>query len=174
MGGQRSLRPYWRNYFEKTDAVVWVVDSSDPVRMEDCREELWNLLAEEVWLVLPRFVYPWMLIPPAAPRWCHAPYPGKQARHTWCASAREHPQGTCMSVISLLCPYASSICASMKFNGTPGVSRAPVPFPVIRSLRESTGLFMTLPRASTTTVQTHSCLAHRSIYPRKPMWRSAI
>lgn len=48
MGGQRSLRPYWRNYFEKTDAVVWVVDSSDPLRMEDCRAELWTLLGEEV------------------------------------------------------------------------------------------------------------------------------
>ena len=48
VGGQRSLRPYWRNYFEKTDAIVWVVDSSDPLRMEDCRAELWTLLGEEV------------------------------------------------------------------------------------------------------------------------------
>ena len=48
VGGQRSLRPYWRNYFEKTDAIVWVVDSSDPLRMEDCRQELWSLLGEEV------------------------------------------------------------------------------------------------------------------------------
>ncbi|GAA5880618.1 hypothetical protein JCM1840_002272, partial [Sporobolomyces johnsonii] len=23
IGGQTSLRPYWRNYFEHTDAVVW-------------------------------------------------------------------------------------------------------------------------------------------------------
>ncbi|PKI84498.1 hypothetical protein MVES_001653 [Malassezia vespertilionis] len=47
VGGQRSLRPYWRNYFEKTDAIVWVVDSGDPARLEDCRKELWNLLGEE-------------------------------------------------------------------------------------------------------------------------------
>jgi len=48
VGGQRSLRPYWRNYFEKTDGIVWVVDSGDPDRMDDCCEELWKLLGEEV------------------------------------------------------------------------------------------------------------------------------
>ncbi|GAA5870148.1 hypothetical protein JCM8547_006901 [Rhodosporidiobolus lusitaniae] len=47
IGGQISLRPYWRNYFEQTDAVVWVVDSSDRARMGDCREELHGLLKEE-------------------------------------------------------------------------------------------------------------------------------
>ncbi|ORY91768.1 ADP-ribosylation factor family-domain-containing protein [Leucosporidium creatinivorum] len=47
IGGQTSLRPYWRNYFETTDAVIWVVDSSDRERMEDCRRELRELLQEE-------------------------------------------------------------------------------------------------------------------------------
>ncbi|KAK8850709.1 hypothetical protein IAR55_004629 [Kwoniella newhampshirensis] len=47
VGGQKTLRPYWRNYFESTDAVVWVVDSSDRLRMEDCRKELVGLLQEE-------------------------------------------------------------------------------------------------------------------------------
>ncbi|TNY19082.1 GTP-binding protein [Rhodotorula diobovata] len=47
IGGQTSLRPYWRNYFEQTDAVIWVVDSSDRARMEDCRRELHELLQEE-------------------------------------------------------------------------------------------------------------------------------
>ncbi|GJN89864.1 hypothetical protein Rhopal_002853-T1 [Rhodotorula paludigena] len=47
IGGQTSLRPYWRNYFEQTDAVIWVVDSSDRARMEDCRRELHELLKEE-------------------------------------------------------------------------------------------------------------------------------
>ncbi|NWV89903.1 ARL2 protein, partial [Machaerirhynchus nigripectus] len=27
VGGQSSLRSYWRNYFESTDGLVWVVDS---------------------------------------------------------------------------------------------------------------------------------------------------
>ena len=48
VGGQRTLRPYWRNYFEQTDALVWVVDSSDRLRMQDCREELHSLLQEDV------------------------------------------------------------------------------------------------------------------------------
>ena len=28
VGGQKTLRTFWRNYFEKTDALVWVVDLS--------------------------------------------------------------------------------------------------------------------------------------------------
>ncbi|PBK73215.1 ARF/SAR superfamily [Armillaria solidipes] len=47
VGGQRTLRPYWRNYFEQTDAVVWVVDSADRMRMQDCKEELRGLLSED-------------------------------------------------------------------------------------------------------------------------------
>ncbi|PVF95738.1 putative ADP-ribosylation factor-like 2 [Serendipita vermifera] len=47
VGGQRTLRPYWRNYFEQTDALVWVVDSSDKMRMDDCKKELHDLLQEE-------------------------------------------------------------------------------------------------------------------------------
>uniref|UniRef100_A0A1I8BSA9 ADP-ribosylation factor-like protein 6 n=1 Tax=Meloidogyne hapla TaxID=6305 RepID=A0A1I8BSA9_MELHA len=47
VGGQKCLRPYWRNYFERTDAVIWVVDSSDTSRIDsDCRREL-NLLLNE-------------------------------------------------------------------------------------------------------------------------------
>jgi hypothetical protein len=48
VGGQRTLRPYWRNYFEQTDALVWVVDSSDRMRIEDCKHELHSLLTEDV------------------------------------------------------------------------------------------------------------------------------
>ncbi|KAM7542652.1 hypothetical protein Aperf_G00000016061 [Anoplocephala perfoliata] len=47
VGGQHSLRSYWRNYFETTDALIWVVDSSDRLRLDDCREELSKLLVEE-------------------------------------------------------------------------------------------------------------------------------
>ncbi|KAM9426228.1 ADP-ribosylation factor-like protein 2 [Pholidichthys leucotaenia] len=47
VGGQKSLRSYWRNYFESTDGLVWVVDSADRLRLEDCRQELSALLQEE-------------------------------------------------------------------------------------------------------------------------------
>jgi len=48
VGGQKTLRSYWRNYFEKTDALIWVVDATDRMRMGDCREELVSLLVQEV------------------------------------------------------------------------------------------------------------------------------
>jgi ADP-ribosylation factor-like protein 2 len=48
IGGQTTIRSYWRNYFEQTDGVIWVVDSSDKLRLEDCKMELHNLLKQEV------------------------------------------------------------------------------------------------------------------------------
>ena len=48
VGGQKSLRSYWRNYFESTDGLIWVVDSADRRRLADCKEELKGLLLEEV------------------------------------------------------------------------------------------------------------------------------
>ncbi|XP_075222026.1 ADP ribosylation factor-like 2 isoform X1 [Lycorma delicatula] len=47
VGGQKSLRSYWRNYFESTDGLIWVVDSADKRRLEDCCNELHSLLKEE-------------------------------------------------------------------------------------------------------------------------------
>ncbi|KAH8698832.1 ADP-ribosylation factor family protein [Talaromyces proteolyticus] len=47
VGGQKTLRSYWRNYFEKTDALIWVVDATDRFRIDDCRDELAGLLLEE-------------------------------------------------------------------------------------------------------------------------------
>jgi len=49
VGGQKTIRSYWRNYFEQTDGLVWVVDSSDLRRLDDCKMELDNLLKEEVY-----------------------------------------------------------------------------------------------------------------------------
>ncbi|KAJ7374358.1 ADP-ribosylation factor-like protein 2 [Desmophyllum pertusum] len=47
VGGQKSLRSYWRNYFESTDGLIWVVDSADRRRIGDCKKELKGLLLEE-------------------------------------------------------------------------------------------------------------------------------
>ncbi|KAI9252704.1 ADP-ribosylation factor-like protein 2-like protein [Helicostylum pulchrum] len=47
VGGQKSIRSYWRNYFEQTDALIWVVDSADRLRLGDCKRELGILLQEE-------------------------------------------------------------------------------------------------------------------------------
>ena len=47
VGGQKSIRAYWRNYFESTDGLLWVVDSADRVRLELCRQELLQLLQQD-------------------------------------------------------------------------------------------------------------------------------
>lgn len=47
VGGQQSLRAYWRNYFESSDGLIWVVDSNDVGRLHDCKRELHTLLQEE-------------------------------------------------------------------------------------------------------------------------------
>ncbi|KAI4716887.1 ARF/SAR superfamily [Aureobasidium sp. EXF-10727] len=47
VGGQKTLRTYWKNYFEKTDTLIWVVDGTDRERIDDCRQELEGLLLQE-------------------------------------------------------------------------------------------------------------------------------
>jgi ADP-ribosylation factor-like protein 2 len=47
VGGQQTIRSYWRNYFEATDGLIWVVDSADRRRLEVCRQELHALLQQE-------------------------------------------------------------------------------------------------------------------------------
>lgn len=53
IGGQSSLRSYWKNYFEVTDALIFVVDSIDKDRMMLCQKELSILLKEERLLGVP-------------------------------------------------------------------------------------------------------------------------
>jgi signal recognition particle receptor subunit beta len=45
--GQRSIRPYWVNYYNNADALVYVIDSADRVRIEETQYELSLLLEEE-------------------------------------------------------------------------------------------------------------------------------
>ena len=40
IGGQRKIRPYWRNYFENTDVLIYVIDSADQKRFEETGQEL--------------------------------------------------------------------------------------------------------------------------------------
>jgi len=47
VGGQKTLRSYWKNYFDATDGIVWVVDSADVRRMGDCAATLRTTLGEE-------------------------------------------------------------------------------------------------------------------------------
>ncbi|GAA6028439.1 hypothetical protein NBRC10512_003201 [Rhodotorula toruloides] len=47
LGGQTSIRPYWRCYYADTKAVVYVVDSSDRERLPINKAELLAMLNEE-------------------------------------------------------------------------------------------------------------------------------
>ena len=42
IGGQRRLRPYWANYFENTDVLIFVVDSADSKRLQEAFEVLFR------------------------------------------------------------------------------------------------------------------------------------
>nr|AAM15297.1 ADP-ribosylation factor 3 [Arabidopsis thaliana]AAM15475.1 ADP-ribosylation factor 3 [Arabidopsis thaliana] len=46
-GGQTSIRPYWRCYFPNTQAVIYVVDSSDTDRIGVAKEEFHAILEED-------------------------------------------------------------------------------------------------------------------------------
>ena len=47
LGGQTSIRPYWRCYYANTAAVIFVVDSTDIDRLATASEELAAMLNEE-------------------------------------------------------------------------------------------------------------------------------
>lgn len=57
VGGQKSIRTYWRNYFEQTDGIIWVVDSVDRWRLEECKAHLKDLLTQEVQFISMALVY---------------------------------------------------------------------------------------------------------------------
>lgn len=57
IGGQQAIRPYWKNYYENTDGLVYVVDSSDEVRLKECSETLQELLGEDNLQKVPLLVF---------------------------------------------------------------------------------------------------------------------
>ncbi|XP_075259560.1 uncharacterized protein LOC142351438 [Convolutriloba macropyga] len=46
VGGKKNLRPYWRNYFEGTDVLVYVVDVTDTKRLEESATAFLDALEE--------------------------------------------------------------------------------------------------------------------------------
>lgn len=47
VGGQDKIRKLWRHYYQGTNGLIYVIDSSDRDRIEDAREELTKMLSEE-------------------------------------------------------------------------------------------------------------------------------
>lgn len=51
LGGQTSIRPYWRCYYSNTDAIIYVVDSADRDRIGISKDELLYMLRVS-WILL--------------------------------------------------------------------------------------------------------------------------
>jgi len=47
VGGQTKIRLLWRHYFQNTQGLIFVVDSSDKERIDVAKEELHKMLGEE-------------------------------------------------------------------------------------------------------------------------------
>lgn len=56
IGGQKTIRPYWQNYFDNTDALVYVIDSADSNRVEETGVELNDLIDDEKLDTIPVLV----------------------------------------------------------------------------------------------------------------------
>ncbi|CAI5758376.1 unnamed protein product [Candida verbasci] len=46
-GGQERIRPLWRHYFTGTNALIYVVDSSDSNRLEESKNELFRIISDK-------------------------------------------------------------------------------------------------------------------------------
>ncbi|XP_018321160.1 ADP-ribosylation factor-like protein 3 [Agrilus planipennis] len=57
IGGHKKIRPYWKNYFENTDVLIYVVDSADKKRLEETGLELYELLSDDKLHDVPLLVY---------------------------------------------------------------------------------------------------------------------
>ena len=57
IGGQKAIRPYWKNYYDNVDGMVFVVDSSDEERLKECVDELQALMGEEGLNKVPLLVF---------------------------------------------------------------------------------------------------------------------
>jgi small GTP-binding protein len=53
IGGQDKIRPLYRHYFDKTDGLLFVVDSSDQERLKEARDELFGIITNESMSTVP-------------------------------------------------------------------------------------------------------------------------
>jgi len=47
VGGQEKIRPLWRHYYQGSEGLIFVVDSSDISRVTEARDELFSVLKDE-------------------------------------------------------------------------------------------------------------------------------
>ncbi|KAI3405392.2 WBP1 [Candida oxycetoniae] len=51
LGGQRSLRNMWSRYFKQCHGIIFVIDSTDTARFQECYETLIDIANHDSWLV---------------------------------------------------------------------------------------------------------------------------
>ena len=57
LGGQSTIRPYWRCYYPNTNAIIYVVDSCDKERIHISKQELSTLLQESDLQGVPLLIF---------------------------------------------------------------------------------------------------------------------
>lgn len=57
VGGQDKIRTLWKHYYSNTDALIYLVDSSDRERFEEARNTLFGVLAADDLKDVPVLVY---------------------------------------------------------------------------------------------------------------------
>jgi ADP-ribosylation factor-like protein 3 len=57
IGGQKTIRDFWSNYFDNTDGLIFVVDSSDRKRLQETGKELSGLIEDEKLAGIPLLVF---------------------------------------------------------------------------------------------------------------------
>ena len=57
LGGQKEIRSHWRDFYDKLDCIIFVIDSADSIRIKECAEEFRTLLEEEKVSGVPILVY---------------------------------------------------------------------------------------------------------------------
>lgn len=53
VGGQEKIRPLWRHYYQGTNGLIFVIDSSDITRIAEAREELFGIIDSEEFVGVP-------------------------------------------------------------------------------------------------------------------------
>ena len=59
VGGQDKIRQLWRHYFQGTEGIIFVIDSSDRDRILEARDELYKILGDVSMEMVPLLVLEW-------------------------------------------------------------------------------------------------------------------
>jgi len=57
VGGQKKIRMLWHHYFTGSRALIYIVDSADRERLDEAREEMWAVLADDALAGVPVLVF---------------------------------------------------------------------------------------------------------------------